>query len=223
MVHHAISDLIASGPGSIFLKLDLESAFCHIPVRRADWHLLGFNWQDELYYDVVLAFGLRSAPYIFNLFAEALHWIMARYLPAKIRHYLDDFWLTFSPTSANLPQKARDWCLALGSALGLTFLLPKVLGPTTCADFLGIELDSVAMHARLTNVKLEILRDTLRDWSLMSHCTLRDLQELTGYLMFCSQVIPFSRAFIRSMHDFSSSFSSGFSRRRLPDLVRRDI
>jgi hypothetical protein len=196
MVHHAISDLIASGSRSIFLKLDLESAFRHIPVRRANWHLLGFNWQDQLYYNVVLAFGLRSAPCIFNLFAKALHWIMAHYLPAKIRHYLDNFWLTFTHTLADLPQKAQDWCLALGFALGLTFLLPKVLGPTTCADFLGIELDSVAMHACLTDVKLEILCDTLRDWSLMSHCTLRGLRELTGYLMFCSQVIPFSRAFI---------------------------
>lgn len=95
MIGHAIRDLTASGPGSHMIKLDLEVAFCHIPVHPANWPLLGFEWLGKLYYDIVLAFGMRSAPYIFTLFAEALHWIMQRNIPAHVRHYLNDFLAIF--------------------------------------------------------------------------------------------------------------------------------
>ena len=78
----AVRDLIQAGPGSLFIKLDLEQAFRQIPVRVEDWHLLGFQWGKAFYHEIALSFGLRSAPYIFNLFAEALHWIIARHLPA---------------------------------------------------------------------------------------------------------------------------------------------
>ena len=91
----AVRDLIQAGPGSLFIKLDLEQAFRQIPVRVEDWHLLGFQWGKAFYHEIALSFGLRSAPYIFNLFAEALHWIIARHLPAFLHHYLDDFLLIF--------------------------------------------------------------------------------------------------------------------------------
>jgi hypothetical protein len=52
MFHRAVSDLIDSGQGSLMVKLDLEQAFRHIPVRRADWPLLGFSWRDKLYHDI---------------------------------------------------------------------------------------------------------------------------------------------------------------------------
>lgn len=146
------------------VKLDLEQAFCHIPVRQADWPLLSFNWRDKLYHDIVLAFGLRSAPYVFNLFAEALHWILERHIPARLRHYLDDFLAIFSPSSPpSLVQEALTWMLKLGHQLGLRFQDAKVEGPSTCLEFLGIELDSVLMEARLSPRKLQDLRELMQE------------------------------------------------------------
>ena len=99
----------------------------------------------------MLSFGLRSAPYIFNLFAEALHWILQRHIPARIRHYLDDFLQIFHPSSPPYyAQQALDWALALGSQLGLHFQPSKVEGPSTTLEFLGIELDSIAMEGPST-------------------------------------------------------------------------
>ena len=59
---------------------------------------MGFKWLEEFYYPVVLMFGGKSAPYIFNLFAEALHWIIERHIPAALHHYLDDFLPIFKPS-----------------------------------------------------------------------------------------------------------------------------
>jgi hypothetical protein len=47
MFHTAVADLMQSGRGSIMIKLDLEQAFRHIPMRPADWPLLGFHWADN--------------------------------------------------------------------------------------------------------------------------------------------------------------------------------
>ncbi|KAG5337941.1 hypothetical protein C0989_008624 [Termitomyces sp. Mn162] len=80
------------------------------------------QWGSCLYHLIVLAFGLKSAPYIFNLFAKALHWIIQRHIPASLRHYLDDFLLMFSPSvPSETPNAAVEWVLSLGRELGLSF------------------------------------------------------------------------------------------------------
>ena len=77
--NQAIAAVASSGCGTLLAKLDLKEAFHHIPMRPADWPLLGFTWQGSFYHAIILIFGIKSAPYIFNLFAEVLHWIIQRH------------------------------------------------------------------------------------------------------------------------------------------------
>ena len=60
------------GPGTLLAKVDLKNAFRLCPVRPEDWHLLGIRWRGQYYVDKCLPFGLRSAPFLFNMVAEAL-------------------------------------------------------------------------------------------------------------------------------------------------------
>lgn len=224
MFERAVEDLIRSGPGSLLAKLDLKEAFRHIPIRAEDWHHLGFSWRSQFYYCTVLTFGLRSAPYIFNLFAEALHWIIQRHIPSRLRHYLDDFLLTFAPDSpSHWCSAAVEWVMGLGQSLGLCFQDSKTVWPSTQLEFLGIELDSLAMEARLPPDKLEFLLGLLRSWSSKRSASLREVQELAGFLQFASQVVPYSRPFIRRIIDFSMKFSSPFQRLRVPSGVHSDV
>ena len=57
-------------------KRDIKSAFRMIPVCYEDRDLLGIFWREKFYIDRCLPFGLRSAPGIFNEYAEALEWIL---------------------------------------------------------------------------------------------------------------------------------------------------
>lgn len=115
------------------------------------------------------------------------------------------------------------WMLALGKALGLSFQEEKIDGLATEIEFLGLELDSIAMEARLPQAKLDILRDLLSSWQNKSYSSLTELQELTGYLQFVSQVIPTSRAFLHHAFHFMTSFTSAFSHRRIPKALHHDI
>ena len=81
---------------------------------------------------------------------------------ARICHYLDDFLQIFHPNSPpHYVQQALNWALTLGSQLGLKFQPSKVEDPSTALEFLGIELNSVAMEARLPHDKLLYLHDLL--------------------------------------------------------------
>ena len=68
----AVRIVTTLGPGALMAKVDLKSAFRMVPVRSQDWELLGMYWQGNYYFDTCLPFGLRSAPYLFNQYAEAL-------------------------------------------------------------------------------------------------------------------------------------------------------
>src|SRR5882724_6961759 len=222
--HEAMKALWEAGRGAMMEKLDLKDAYCHILVRSTDWHLLGFHWLGKFYYPVVLMFSGKSAPYIFNLFAEGLHWIIQRHIPAAIWHYLDDFLSIFkSSTPRSTADAAVEWIESLGNELGLSFQPQKTIRPCTVIEFLGLELDSDAMEARLPKDKLTYLREMLENWKLRSTCSLKEVQELTGFLQFCAQVIPCARAFICRLINFSTTFLSDFARRHIPAYARADL
>ena len=90
----------------MLMKRDFESAFRHIPIAPIDIPLLGLEWKGRHYAERFLPFGPRTAPYLFNLFAEMFHWILAEELertslPGEIVHDLDDF-LNNCATTARL-------------------------------------------------------------------------------------------------------------------------
>ncbi len=144
MFRKAINDLIASGAGSLIVKLYLEQAFHQIPVCPEDWHLLGFTWAGKFYYNLVVCFGLCSAPYIFNLFAEALHWIISitsqLIFGTTSMISWESFHLSILMTRFKMPLA---WMLALGRQLSLQFQASKIDGPSTLIQYLGILLDSI--------------------------------------------------------------------------------
>lgn len=100
------------GEGAVMLKLDFADAFRQIPVSPLDTPLLGFSFDDYFYAERFLPFGLHTAPYIFNLFAEVFHWILEQQLQkiclnAHVMHYLDDFLVLLPPGTDWHPVSAR--------------------------------------------------------------------------------------------------------------------
>ena len=58
------------GAGSLMAKADIQEAYRLVPIHTDDKHLLGLSWQDQLFIDIALPFGLRSAPLIFTALAD---------------------------------------------------------------------------------------------------------------------------------------------------------
>ena len=60
----------------MLVKRDLADAFRYILIAISDYWLLGFYWDDLYWIDYFLPFGLRTTPFIFDLFTKGLHWIL---------------------------------------------------------------------------------------------------------------------------------------------------
>ena len=195
----AVAALISMGRGAKLVKRDLADAFRHVPVARSDWWLLGFLWQGVYYFDRFLPFGLRTSPYIFDLLAKGLNWILIAVLGWSIvLNYLDDFFAVLTP-KADKAECQRQFD-KLCDLLGLKVNHKKdICG--TIAEFLGIKLDSIAMEARLPQKKLLkatiLVAEALRGTSI----THSDLQSLVGFLSFAAKVVVPGRAFLRRLFD----------------------
>ena len=135
------------GPSALMPKVDLKSAFRIISVARRDWELLGLFWRGKYYIDTCLPFGLRSAPFLFNQFADALHWILAHNYNLHLIHYLDDYFIVGPPQSQTCQAAVQTMLNLCTTRLGIPIALDKLEGPDTAITFLGIEIDSQSQNS----------------------------------------------------------------------------
>ena len=153
-VDHAIAILQDLGPGCFMSKLDIKSAFRNVPVHPSDWELLGMKWEGLYFFDMVLPFGLRSAPFLFDEFSSAVEWIIQTKLNIpKVIHILDDFFFATSPPRSKC-MTALCQILHLFTDLNIPIAPGKTFPACTCLEFMGILLDSNKMEARLLVDKL---------------------------------------------------------------------
>ena len=155
-ISEAISAIQDFRAKAVLVKRDFESAFRHIPISPLDSPLLGFHWEGAYYAEQFLPFGLRTAPYIFNLFAEVFHWVLNHELqkkgrPVHIIHYLDDFLLVLPPGSEL--QEYSKLFNELSARVGLSIKVSKN-EEGSIASFAGIEIDTESMVIRLPPKKL---------------------------------------------------------------------
>lgn len=217
--------VIQAGPGCTIIKRDIKDAFRIVPVAEDNQHLLAFQWTDSTYVECCLPFGLATAPFLFNLFAEALHWILQCLLPAfHINHYLDDFITITQPPSVSDPTGLFD---EVYNRVTDYLRIPRNTKKDqqgTCVTVLGIQIDSIAMEARLPPEKL--CRATLDAATALNAASLslKQAERLTGLLAFCSRVVRLGRTRLQSLYTFQAAFPHGSSaRRRIPYEVRADL
>ena len=167
LTYISVDDVVAvirrAGKGALLGKMDIKQAYRNVPVSAKDRHLLGMQWDGQVFIDGVLPFGLRSAPLIFTAIADALQWVIQNDGARWIFHYIDDFITVGEPESdecvANMTRMQR-----ISYELGLPIEEKKTEGPSTCLTFLGIELDTRAMVMRLPEIKLTQLNQALAEW-----------------------------------------------------------
>ena len=200
-IDDAIQAIQQLGEGAFLAKTDIESAFRLIPVHPDDWELLGMQWGGLYYYDKVLPFGLRSAPFLFNQLSEAVEWILYdKCQISYVAHFLDDF-LIIEPENPITPNQSckeslTSMCLTF-KALNIPLATGKTEGPSQVLEFLGIILDSRRMEARLPEDKVVRLKEELHFWLAKRSATLVQLQSLIGVLNFACKVVPAGRAFLQ--------------------------
>ena len=220
-VDDAIKKIVATGPGCLLSKVDVEAAFRIIPVRPDDWNLLGFKYKGKFYIDTVLSMGGRSSPAIFNSVAELAEWIAVNnYSVEFLIHLLDDFFTVEVPGSGG---RALSVVLQVFARLGIPVNGKKVEGPATTLEFLGIVLDTVRMEARLSVEKIEQLRLLLVSFESKKRCTQRELLSVVGSLSFACKVVVPGRSFLSRLIARAYMVRELFHSVRITACIRKDF
>jgi hypothetical protein len=203
-IDDAIEGIMRFGQGCFLAKTDIESAFRLIPVHPDDYELLGMFWDGKYYYDKVLPFGLRSAPFLFNQLSEALEWILLNNCQISFAcHILDDFLIIErKANAAPVDSKCQHSLVAMLRTfqnMNIPIAPGKTQGPSQVLEFMGIILDTSNMQARLPNDKIQRLQEVFDQFKNRRSCSLKELQSLIGTLNFACKVVPPGRPFLQRM------------------------
>ena len=128
-------------------KYDVASTYRNEAISPDDCPLLGMQWSGQYFIDLVLPFGLRSAPFIFTAIADLVEWILVHnYDVTFLRHYLDDF-LTLGPPSSPVCHNNLQTCVRLCKQLGLPLHPDKL-------EVLRLILPSLGLNLTLKHFRL---------------------------------------------------------------------
>ena len=219
-IKDAIYRIQELGAKSYLAKADIADAFRLIPLHPSQYHLTGFYWKGY-WYDMCLPMGCSQSCKIFERFSDAIQWILLKEFNIKTIKLLDDF--LFVENSKELCQKALSTFKWICEQVGIPIAEKKTAGPSNSLVFLGIELDTVAMQARLPGDKLSLYKEEIVNTLEKNKITLRELQSVIGRLQFATSVVSGGRPFLRRLYDLTIKVSKPHYKINLNQAAKEDL
>ena len=136
--------------GDYMCVVDIKAAYRAVPVRNDHRKYQGFSWVYEgkkcWFVDNRMCFGNRLGPMYFNFLSTFIYDILNAE-GFRVVNYLDDFIaISCDLYSCTLAQSELTKLLRF---LGFYVAFDKLVSPSTCVTYLGIEIDSLTMELRL--------------------------------------------------------------------------
>lgn len=213
-------------PGAFLAKVDLKSAYRHVPIHPSNYTATGLKWtftgntQPTYLFDTKLPFGASRSPGIFHRLTQSVTRMMSR-RGFTVLAYLDDF-LIIADTEQDCWTAFHELCNLLRN-LGFTINWDKVDCPTQSLIYLGIEINSVRRQLILPERKIREIKAALQEASSKNKLTKRELQCLAGKLNFAARVIYGGRTFLRRIIDTINTLERPHHHKRLTQTMRKDL
>lgn len=216
-------------PNCYFSVIDLAKAFRHVPVKPEHRTYQGFKWmfgpidrrKYQYYCDNFLCFGLSCSPGIFNHLSNAVASILRYHGVLNVSNYLDDLIIVCYNYDDCL--RAERKAIQILRRLGFSISWNKLQSATTCVRYLGIELCSKTMEARLPQDKLENLHSILGKFKKKKKARKRELESLVGTLNHCCSVVKGGRTFLRRIINVANSLKHRTHFIRLSTEFQKDL
>ena len=181
--------------GEWFSSIDLKDAYFHISIHPQSRKYLRFFFQGQAYQYKVLPFGYALAPRTFSLVLQtALEPLLRRGI--IVRFYIDDLLIqSSSKAQAMLDTQAVVHHL---SSLGFSINVGKSsFQPRQTAVYLGIQLDSVSMVARLADLRVEATLSLASRVHSSPKVSSGSIQRLLGLMASACALVPMGLLYAR--------------------------
>ncbi len=186
-----------------FAAIDLKDAYFHVSILPRHRPFLRFAFEGRAWQYRVLPFGLSLSPRVFTKVVEGALTPL-REVGVRILNYLDD-WLILAQSREQLGDH-RDLVLRHLSQLGLRVNWEKSkLSPVQRISFLGVELDSVSMTARLTEERAQAVLNCLSSFRGRNVVPLKQFQRLLGHMASGAAVTPLGLLHMRPLQHWLHS------------------
>ena len=180
--------------------IDIQEYYRNIGVNPTCWPLQSYAGADgTVYVDSRLQFGHRMAPEVAMRMSAALSRKLGQLYPVRVVGVMDDFTL-IHPDHGTCDLAWSGSCAKLEQ---LGFHLSKGPGKTeapSCVKVsLGLEINSQAMTVALCEVKLAKMVSRCNEVLALRKVTRKQLEKLSGFLLWVSQVIYAGRTFCHNI------------------------
>ncbi len=190
-------------PQDWFAAIDLKDAYFHVSILPRHRPFLRFAFEGRAWQYRVLPFGLSLSPRVFTKVVEGALTPL-REVGVRILNYLDDR-LILAQSREQLGDH-RDLVLRHLSQLGLRVNWEKSkLSPVQRISFLGVELDSVSMTARLTEERAQAVLNCLSSFRGRNVVPLKQFQRLLGHMASAAAVTPLGLLHMRPLQHWLHS------------------
>ncbi len=190
-------------PQDWFAAIDLKDAYFHVSILPRHRPFLWFAFEGRAWQYRVLPFGLSLSPRVFTKVVEGALTPL-REVGVRILNYLDD-WLILAQSREQLGDH-RDLVLRHLSQLGLRVNWEKnKLSPVQRISFLGVELDSVSVTARLTEERAQAVLNCLSSFRGRNVVPLKQFQRLLGHMASAAAVTPLGLLHMRPLQHWLHS------------------
>lgn len=214
------------GPHFYMAKIDIYHAYRHVSISKDSQRATGLQWtflngRSVFMIDRKMPYGARGPPIIFHRISQAIKRMMARRGYKNIVAYQDDFLVIGS----NYEECYQVWTImqTLLKSLGFKINEKKLVPPTTCLVFLGIQIDTVACELSLPADKLSVIQDCVASFMSKKRATKQQLQSLVGRLNFAARVVRGARLFLRRLFNAIATLKHQRHKFRLRGPVKADI
>ena len=183
---HTIAERVAFvGHGCLLFKRDLKRAYHQFPIDPFDYPLLGYQWNGELYFDVVLPMGLKTAAMACQRSTSAVCHMLSQD-GCFVVNYLDDFIGISSPDKTF---RDYDTCGSLLRHLGSQESPSKACPPSPVLTCLDVQVNSLALTLSVTPEQLQEIETLFLQWTTWRSATKSELQSLVGKLSFVTKCV----------------------------------
>lgn len=213
--------------GSWMSKVDLKSAYRHVPLHPSQYCVSGLKYKFSgdgkftYFYDTRLMMGASESVGTFHRITQSVVRMMEHRTSAKVLCYLDDFLIIAK--SRRVCSHAKSVLENLLLQLGFTINAKKGVPPAQCLTFLGIEIDTLDMSLRIPKTKLYELQSCAAAWSSRWSATKREIQSLIGKISWAAKCVRAIRPCLRSLIDLQKNLKRPTHRTRLSTAVRQDL
>ena len=180
-----------------FVTIDLKDAYFHIAIYPAHRKFLRFTFQGKAYEYQAIPFGLSLAPRVFSKCVEAALSLL-RSSGIRILSYIDDYLIC----SRSREQAVRDSATVINHLRDLRFNInwaKSRVEPAQCTEYLGLNINSLSYHVKLSEGRLISLTQCLSLFRLGKVISFRLCLRLLGLMASAISVVHLGHLMMRDV------------------------